>query len=94
MLFDEIVLKAERFLLVLDEDVDDVARFMDEGAGFGFEQSVVVKVTANAGAQVFCLADVDDGLSGVGPEVNARAGGELTGLFLEDVDPIHGGTTL
>ena len=59
VLLDEVVFKGQRLLLVIDQDVIDVAGFGDERSGFGIGQTVDRKVTANAVAQVLRLADVD-----------------------------------
>ena len=60
VLLDEVVLKRQRFLLVIDQDVIDIARFADQRAGLGVGQPVLIEVAANAGPQDLRFADVDD----------------------------------
>ena len=72
---DEIVLKRQRFLVVVDRDVVDVARFGDQRAGLGIGQALVGEVAAHAGAQVLRLADIDDGVVLIFVEVDARKQG-------------------
>ena len=86
-LLDEVVLERERFLLVVDQDVVDVAGFGDQRAGLDVGQPVVVEVAADAAAQVLGLADVDDRPVLVFVEVHAGQQGQLRRFFAE----VHGG---
>ena len=70
-LLDQVVLEGQRFLLVVDQDVVDVARLGDQGAGLGVRQALVGEVAAHAGAQVLGLAHVDHRASVVLVEVDA-----------------------
>ena len=72
VLFDERVFKCEGFLLVVDDDVIDVAGFADQGAGFGVGQTFFGEVIAHTGAEKFGFADVYD--LGVGILVEIHAG--------------------
>ena len=75
VLLDEIVFKCERFLLVIDEDVVDVARFRDQRAGLDVRQLVFVEIAANARPEHLRLADVDDFSRGVLVQIHAGAEG-------------------
>ena len=55
------------------------ARLADQRSGFRVGQPVVVEVTADAAAQIFGLADVDDGAVGVLVEVHAGQQRQLGG---------------
>jgi hypothetical protein len=61
VLLDEVIFQAQGFFFVVDGDVGDIAGAVDEGAGFGFEQAVVIEVVANAGTEIFGFADVNYG---------------------------------
>ena len=75
-LLDEVVFKGEGFALVVDGDVVDVDGLAHEGAGFGIALRGFEEVGADAGAEVFGLADVDDLALGVFVEVAAGLGGD------------------
>ena len=60
VLLDEVIFERERFLLVIDENVVDIARFRDQRAGLDVRQLVFVEIAANARPQDLRLADVDD----------------------------------
>ena len=64
-LLDEVVFQGKGFVLVVDEDVVDVDGVAHEGAGFGVGLGGFEEVGADAGAEVFGLADVDDLAVGV-----------------------------
>jgi hypothetical protein len=70
VLFDEGVFEGEGFLFVVDDDVVEVAGLGDEGAGFGVGEGVLGEVVADAGAEDFGLADVEDLAVGVLVEVD------------------------
>ena len=71
VLLDQVVLERERFLLVIDENVVDVARFRDQRAGLDVRQLVVVEIAANARPEDLRLADVDDFRRGVLVQIHA-----------------------
>ena len=60
VLLDEVVFERQRFFFVIDQDVVDIARFRDEGAGLGVGELVFLEVAADAVSQDLRLADVDD----------------------------------
>ena len=76
-LLDEVIFEGQRFAFIGYGDVVDVDGLAHERAGFaivdlvGFEE-----VGADAGAEVFGLADVDDFALGVFVEVAAGRGGD------------------
>jgi hypothetical protein len=70
-LLDQVVLERQRFLLVVDLDEIDLARLADQGTGLGIGQPIVVEIAADAGPQVFRLADVDNRAVRVFVEINA-----------------------
>src|ERR1039458_1400243 len=65
VLLDEVVFERQRFLLVIDLDVLDVARLGDERAGLDVGQLVFREVAADAVAQDLSLAHVDDAAGAV-----------------------------
>jgi hypothetical protein len=65
VLLDQVVFKRQRFFFVVDLNDIDMPRFTDQSPGFDVGQTVVIKIAAHAAAQVFRLADVDDGAMGV-----------------------------
>jgi len=59
-LLDQVVLERQSFLFVVDLDKFDLARVMNQRAGFDVRKPLFQKVAANTRAQVFGLPDVDD----------------------------------
>src|SRR5690242_13036219 len=59
-LLDEIVFERKRFLFVIDLNEVDVARIVNQSAGFGVSQTLFQEVAAHAGAKVLRLADVNN----------------------------------
>ena len=62
-----------------------IARFGDQRAGFDVGQLVFVEVAANAGAQDFGFADVDDLAGGVFVQIHSGRERELRDLFPEEI---------
>jgi tetratricopeptide (TPR) repeat protein len=62
---------------------------VDEGTGFALGEPVDVEVTADAAAQVFGLADVDDGAMGVLVEVDAGEGRKQAGAVAQIGEGIY-----
>ena len=85
-LFDEIVLERQRFFLVGDRDVVDVARLGDQCVRLRVGQLVFEKVAANAIPQTLRLTDIDDAAPAVFVEINAGRGGKSGGLFLQRIE--------
>ena len=83
VLFDEIVLKGERFLVVINLNKIDVARFGNQTTGLGFRQPVFVEIASDAAAQILRLADVQNLPFAIFVEVNARLGGKLRYFLAE-----------
>ena len=83
-LLDEIVFKRERFAFVVDDDVVEVDGLAHEGAGFAVVGLIGnQEIGADAGAQVFGFADVDDFAFGIFVEVAAGCGGDGADFFEE-----------
>ncbi len=82
-LLDELVFERQRLFVVVDQDVFDVARVGDQGAGFSVGQPVVIEVAAHAGAQILGLADVDHFAVLIFVEIHAGQQGQLRGFFPE-----------
>jgi hypothetical protein len=74
-LLDEVVFEGKGLVLVGDDDVIDVDGLAHERAGLGVGLRSFEEVRADARAQVFGLADVDDLALGVFVEVAAGRGG-------------------
>ena len=83
VLFDEVVFKRKRFLFVVDLNEIDVPGFADQGSGFDVGEAVVIEIAADAGTQIFRLADVDDGRVGVLVKVHSGQQRKFCGLFAE-----------
>jgi hypothetical protein len=81
VLLDQIVLKGQRFFVVMHLNERDVTRFRYEAAGFRFCQPVFVEVAPNAAAKILRLADVENVSRSVFVEVNAWLGGKLRDFF-------------
>jgi hypothetical protein len=81
VLLNEVVLKAERFLLVVDLDEVDVASFADEGSGLGIAETIFVEVAADAGPEVLGLADVEHGAVCIFVEIHSGQGGQFGYFF-------------
>jgi len=77
VLLDEGVFEGEGLLFVVDDDVVEVAGLCDEGASFGVGEGVLGEVVADAGAEDFGLADVEDLSVGVLVEIDAWEEGQL-----------------
>ena len=90
VLLDEVVFERQRLFFVVDQDVVDVARFGDQGAGLDVGQLVLGKVAADAVAQALRLAHVDHAAAGVFVQVHAGRKGKLRYFFSE----FHGGGLL
>ncbi len=82
-LLDEVVLERERFLVVVEQNVLDIARFRDQRAGLDIREPVVVEVAADAAAEIVGLADVDYGPVRVLIEVHAWQQGQLRSFVAE-----------
>jgi hypothetical protein len=76
-LLDQIVLERQCFLLVVDMDVIDFARFADQRSGLRIGQAIVIEITAHTCAQIFGFADIQYGSVGVLVEINAWKGRQL-----------------
>ena len=83
VLLDEVVFKGERFLIVIDLNKINVARFGDETTGLGFRQPVFIEVTPYAAAKILRLADVEILPFAIFVKVNARLGGKLRYFLAE-----------
>jgi len=64
-LLDEIVLERERFLLIIDLDKGDLARFRDQRPGLRIGEAFVGEITADAVPQILGFAYVYDRAVGV-----------------------------
>ena len=84
VLLDQVVLERQRFLLVVDQDVVDVARLGDQGAGLDVGQALVGEVAAHARAQVLGFADVDNGAVRVLVQIDAGQKRAAARLFRGD----------
>ena len=73
-LLDQVVLERQRFFFVVDLDEVDVARFVDQRAGFDVGQTVIEEIAADAGAKVLGLADVDHRPVGVFVQIHSGRG--------------------
>ena len=62
-----------------------IARFGDQGAGFGIGQLVFVEVAADAGAEDFRFADVDDFPGGVFVQIHSGRERQLRDFFPEEI---------
>ena len=71
VLLDEIIFERQRFFFVVDLNEIDGPRFADQRSGFDVGQAVVIEVAADPAAEIFCLADVDDGAVGVFVEIHS-----------------------
>ena len=87
VLLDQVVFEGEGFLFVVDQDVVDVDGFADQGAGFDVAELVLGEVAADAVAQAFGFADVDDPAAGVLVQIHSGREGELAYFVTE----FHGG---
>jgi hypothetical protein len=86
VLLDEVVFEGEGLLFVIDEDVVDVVGGGEEGACAGVGETVLVEVAADAVAEAFRLADVEDLAFGVFIEIHAGLERELGGFLAEAED--------
>ena len=82
-LLDEVVLERQRLLLVVDDDDLDVLRDLDQGAGFGVGEAVLVEIAADAASQVLRLADVKNLPGPIFVEVDAGGYRELGDLLAQ-----------
>ena len=85
-LLDEVVFKGQGFVFVGDQDVVEIDGLAHQRAGFGVGLGGFQEIRADARAQVFGLADVDDLALGVLVEIHAGLGGEGADFLVE----IHG----
>ena len=83
VLLNEIVFKGESFLVVIDLDKIDVARFGDETTGLGFRQPIFIEITSDAATKILRFADVQNLPFAIFVEVNARLGGKLRYFLAE-----------
>ena len=87
LLLDEVVLKGKGFFVVADNDVLDVHGLAKQGAGLGIGFShPLLKIGADAGAQVLGLANINDLAFSVFIEINAGMAGDGPDFSAE----IHG----
>ena len=83
MLLDEIILKRQRLLFVIHQNIVERACDADKSAGFGFGKAFVAEIVAHAGAQVFRFANINDGALGVLIKVDAGVSGQQGNSFAQ-----------
>ena len=83
VLFDEIVLQRQGFFFVVEQNVVDVARFGNQGAGLDVSQPVVIEIAADPGAQPLGLTYVNDAAIRVFVQVHAWPERQLGCFFAE-----------
>ena len=76
LLLDEIVLECQRLFIIGDDNVVDVDGLANERPGLCIQPPAFMKIRGNPGAQILCLADVDDFAFGVLVQVHAGGGGQ------------------
>ena len=74
LLLDQVVLKRQRFLLVVHDDVVEVDGLAQQRSGLGIVGRALQKIGAHAGAQAVGLAHVDDLAVGVLVQIHAGRG--------------------
>ena len=83
VLLNQVVFESERFLLVINQNVVDIARFADQRSGLDIGQLVLGKVAAHPVSQALRLADVDHPAAGVLVQIHSGREGELAYLVTE-----------
>ena len=81
VLLDEIVFERERFLIVVDLNEIDIARFRDQASGLDFGEPVLIEIASYTAAKVLGFANVKNLSLCVFIEVNARPGRKLRYFF-------------
>src|SRR5215469_3442303 len=71
LLLDQIILKRQSFLVVIDYDVIDIDRLAQQAASLGIAK-IACKIRTHTGPQVLRLAHVDDFSFGVLVQIHAR----------------------
>jgi hypothetical protein len=82
-LLDQIVLKRQRFFVVVDLNEVDLSRFPQQCPGFDVRAPLLGEITPHAISQILRLADVQDSTVGVLIEVDSRECWQLSGFFAE-----------
>ena len=82
-LLDEVVLESKGLMLVGDENVLDIDGLSHERAGFGVGLRRFKQIRADAGAQVFGLADIDHFAFCVLVEIHPGLGGKCADFLVE-----------
>ena len=86
VLFDQVALERQRFLLVVQQDVVEVRGFADQAAGLGLGQPLFVEVAPHPRAQALGLAHVQHGARVILVQIHARPGRKLRSLVAELFD--------